>query len=136
MTYNNCKPAPPPPSLTSMNSYGVISSTYNAPSGATVGQLATIITSDTVGLATSNGVFPAIGFIASMPSTSQAILQYDGEINGFTGLIAGETYFLGPTPGGVTSTPTLSPGFIVQQVGIAKDSATMIIKIDINYTLL
>ena len=119
-------------------STGVISSSYNAPPTATVGQLVAISANNTVVLASSGngGNYPAIGFIGSKPTTSQAIVQYEGEIGGFTGLVPDAIYYLSSTPGAFTLTAPVLSGFIVQEIGVAKNSTTLVIKIDMDYTLL
>jgi hypothetical protein len=134
-------PTTTPPALGpgDIDSYGTISSTYNAPAGVQIGQLVYITSAgDTVALADcgSMGAHAAIGYIVENPTSTSVVIQYDGELGGFTGLVPGALYYLSTTPGAFSITAPVLSNFIVQNVGIAKDATTMIIKIDTNYTLL
>lgn len=80
---------------------------------------------------------PLIGFVQSKPSPTQAVVQYSGELSGFSGLTPNATYFLSTTPGQITDNVSGYPiGAIVQKVGFAKDSTTLVIMVDRDYVVL
>jgi hypothetical protein len=78
---------------------------------------------------------PLIGVVDSKPSVVQAIVKYSGEITGLSGLIPGSTYYLDIVPGKFTVDAPSSPGSIVQKVGFAKNSTTLVVLIDRDYTV-
>lgn len=83
------------------------------------------------------GKQPVIGFVQAKSSTTQATVQYNGEISGFIGLIPNATYFLSQVPGQITNNVDAYPlGAVVQKVGFAKDSTTLVIMVDRDYTVL
>jgi hypothetical protein len=79
---------------------------------------------------------PLIGVVDSKPSAIQAIIKYSGEITGFSGLITGSTYYLSETPGQFTTIAPSDPGAIVQKIGFAKSSTTLVVLIDRDYTII
>lgn len=95
--------------------------------------------SDTVEAASASApaTAPAVGFIQAKPSAVNAVVQYSGAIDGFSGLTPGATYFLGLTPGTITTDVSAYPtGAIVQRVGYAEDLTTLVIQLDRDYTIL
>lgn len=83
----------------------------------------------------SDGYDPAVGIVIATPTTTSATVQYSGEVSLFTGLIAGETYFLSDTMEGViTNVAPTALGSIVQVIGYAKDATTLVVDIgDVIY---
>ena len=79
---------------------------------------------------------PVVGFVKDKPTTTTATVKYSGELTGFTGLVAGTTYFLSTTPGQITATPPVALGSIVQRVGFAKNSTTLVIMVDRDFVIL
>jgi len=79
--------------------------------------------------ANGSGTYPAIGFVKSKPTTTQAIVQFDGELGGFSSLVAGTQYYLANTPGGITATAPTVVGEAVQPVGQARTSGILNINI-------
>ena len=86
---------------------------------------------------TAGGVYPTVGFIKSKSAPTVCVVQTDGELGGFVGLTPGAPYYLSATtPGGIAATwPTL-PGQVYKRVGVAKDSTTLLINLDEDFTLL
>lgn len=79
---------------------------------------------------------PVIGFIQQRLGPTSVIVQYAGELPGFSGLVSGATYFLGAAPGTITAVaPTVSPSTL-QRIGFAKDSSTLVIFIDRDFVVL
>ena len=95
-----------------------------------------------VDLADANGpgTQPLIGLVLTVDGPS-CIVQYSGEMGGFTGLAPGDIYYLSTTGiSGSTITnvapdiPPETPPLISQKVGIAKSSTVLIIKVDTDFT--
>jgi len=82
------------------------------------------------------GTFPAIGFVTSKPSATQAIVTFQGKIGGFVGLVPGDTYYVSTIPGVITNLPPADPGDAVQKVGWARDPTHLVAQIDRDYTIL
>lgn len=79
---------------------------------------------------------PVIGFIRQRLDASTVLVQYAGELSGFAGLVSGATYFLGAAPGAITPVaPTVSPS-VLQRIGFAKDSSTLVIFVDRDFVVL
>lgn len=83
----------------------------------------------------ADGYDPAVGIVISVQSPTSVTVQYSGEVKTFTGLVAGQTYFLSDTvPGAITDVAPVNVGSIVQVIGEAKDSTTLIVYIgDVIY---
>lgn len=93
---------------------------------------------DTVGKADADGAGtqPVIGFVLEKMTLTTAKVQYSGELEGFSDLVAGTTYYLSTTPGQITATAPSAPGAIVQRVGFAKNPTTLVVMVDRDYTIL
>ena len=59
-------------------------------------------------------------------STAKIYTIYGDIFDGFTGLSAGNVYYLSTTPGAITTTPAVGGGRAVVQVGIARSSTELI----------
>lgn len=117
----------------------VESSVYSCPSGVSVGDAVQITTADNVDLADASvpADRPVIGFVKSKPTSTTCVLHYYGELGGFTGLTVGATYYLSEsTPGAITTTAPSTVGSIVQEVGFARSSTTLVVFIDPDFTQL
>lgn len=69
----------------------------------------------------------ANGFvIASVAISASATVYTDGANTQMTGLVAGRVYFLGSTPGSVTSTPLTAAGQIHQRLGVAATTTSLV----------
>ena len=80
------------------------------------------------------GAYPAIGFIGSKSAPTVCLVQTDGELTGFVGLVPGAVYYLSPTVvGAITNIPPVAGGQVVQKVGQAKDATTLLINLDDDF---
>ena len=81
---------------------------------------------------TSVSTAPAIGIIVNKPNPTTAVVRTGVESGGFSGIVAGSTYYLG-TNGQLTATAPTAAGTIVQAVGIGVSSTKVLIDPEINY---
>ena len=90
--------------------------------------------SNTVGLANATDATKlAIGIVLSKSSSTQCVVQLEGENSSFSGLTIGVVYYLGLTDGIMTTVAPTSNGNIVQKLGFAKNSTTLVIEIDEDF---
>lgn len=69
----------------------------------------------------------AHGFVlASVTSGAEGTAYFDDELTGLTGLTPGERYYLSTTPGQITTTPGSATGNILQCVGVAVSTSSII----------
>jgi len=80
--------------------------------------------------ATSLATMPVIGMVRLKPTATSCVVQYAGELDGFSGLIAGSTYYQDLVSGDITDTPPSSPGEVLQRLGFAKSSGTLVVQVD------
>lgn len=78
---------------------------------------------------------PLIGFIYEKPTATTCLVQYNGELDGFTGLSTKVNYYLSETPGEITTTSPTAPGSISQKVGFARNSTTLVVFVDRDYVV-
>lgn len=72
----------------------------------------------------------ARGYVnASVLNGGTATVFYDDTNTGLTGLTAGATYYLDTIAGSVTTTPTVTTGHIVQEVGFATSATSLRVNI-------
>jgi hypothetical protein len=111
---------------------------YNCSTGIAVRDAVYLSGSDTIDLAQADVVSerPVIGFVLSKPTSTSAIVQYTGEIVGFSGLTPGATYWLSETPGQITTTAPITQGSIVQEVGWARNATTLVINVNRDFVVL
>lgn len=86
--------------------------------------------------ATTTATAPCIGFVSSKPTATSAVVQREGELGGFAGLTAGATYYLATTAGTITTTAPTTGGQVVQRVGYAKNTTTLVIELDRDMVVL
>ena len=74
---------------------------------------------------------PAHGYVLSSVSAgSNVTVYFDGHNTQLTGLTPGSYYFLSATtPGGVSSTPPNTSGYLAQRVGVAVSTTTIDVEI-------
>lgn len=88
--------------------------------------------------ASDESKMPGTGFVVSKPTETTCFVRSVGTLGGFVGLEAGETYSADPTvPGGIMKDgPVGDSGKVLRRVGFAKNSTTLVIIIDRDYTVL
>lgn len=115
--------APPSPPL-----YG----TYDCIPGVTLNDLVYISAANTVDKfdASNPATAPALGFVSQMFSSTSCQIQMSGQLNGFSGLTAGQVQYGDTTPGGITDDVTgFATPCINQKVAEAKNATTIEIKL-------
>lgn len=120
-------PGPPGPSGGAGDS-----GTYSCAAGVNIGVLVRASADDTVSLASASSMdtMPVLGVVTSKPTATTCIVQYRGEAAVFSGLISGKVYFASTVPGNVTHTAPSGDRQVIQRVGVAKDSNTLVVDID------
>jgi len=112
------------------------------PAGAVVGQAVylTGAAGPTVGLSQglyASGTYATVGFIKSKSAPTVCVVLTDGELGGFAGLTPAAPYYLSAsTPGVITAAWPVNPGEVYKKVGVAKDSTTLLINLDEDFTVL
>ncbi len=128
------------PSSPALFSLTVVSAQYSTGVGVAVNDLVYINGSGSVDKADANGsgTFPAIGFVLSKPTTTQAIVQFMGELSGFSGLTPNKVLFMSETPGEIVDESSLpiSSGAAIQPVAVARSSSIIAVLIHPDFTLL
>lgn len=111
---------------------------YNTNAGIKLWDVVYLSGSDTINKASSdNPSFePVVGFVSAINLNNTATVRYNGEISGFSGLQIGQKYYIGSTPGTITVDPPSDSGQTLQKVGFAKNSTTLVIIIDLDFTVL
>jgi hypothetical protein len=114
------------------------SSPYNCLAGVSVNDVVYSDASDNVALADASSIatVPALGVVNSKPSATTCILTYWGELTGFVGLTPNTVYYLDVVAGGITTIAPTLPGEIVQRLGVARNSTTLIVNIDKDFIVL
>lgn len=108
---------------------------YTVAMGVTTLQLLYHSGSGTAALADASdpAKMPAIGFVASKPTATTAVLADEDELGGFVGLTPGAVYYADPsTPGGITATQPVTVGQVAQPVGEAKSATVLTVRITGN----
>jgi hypothetical protein len=103
------------------------------------GSVVRLSAANTVDLASATSVAtaPAIGVVSQDPSGGFALVVLEGEVDGFVGLIPGATYYMNTVAGGIIgSVIGFVAGNVVQKIGYAKNPTTLIVEIDLDYTVL
>lgn len=110
--------------------------TWSCPSTVSVNDVVYVSGTNTVDKAVDGAPgaqhLPAIGFVVSKPTPTTCLVQYAGTLpNTFAGLVPGTLYYVSATtPGAIVPTGTIFPGgAIVQQVGVAKSTTTLLAQI-------
>lgn len=102
---------------------------YNSASSIAVGDVVRVSSPGTVGLAdkSSSATVPAIGVVVDKPFDSVATVAQGGAVDVFTGLGAGDVYYLG-LAGAITPIPP-GPTEEVQIIGVGVDSRILMLNI-------
>ena len=84
----------------------------------------------------AEATMPVAGFVVSKPTATSALIRSAGDLEGFT-LVADTEYYASLVAGGVTATPPVVAGQVVQGVGRAKNATTLTIAVqDDDFTVL
>jgi len=133
--------AAPPSGSSGINPTG----TFLHAGGINAGDAVYLSADSTVALADANGsgTQPVIGLVKSVnppyPAAGNAEVQFYGELGGFSGLTAGQTYYLsitGVSGTTITPTPPTAPGEIQQRVGFAKSSSVLVVMVDRDFVVM
>lgn len=79
--------------------------------------------------ASSSATMPAIGFILNKPTATACVIARSGEVDGFVGLSVGSTYYVDTTNGQIVTSPPTGSNRVVQRVGYAKTSTTLVVQL-------
>lgn len=115
-----------------------VAGTYNCDLGMPLNSVVYLSAPDTINLAYAAEPItqPVIGVVKERPTSTTALVAYYGELPNQIGLITSATYYLDTTPGQYSATPPSSSGNIVQKLGFAKDSTTLVLFIDRDFVVL
>ena len=83
--------------------------------------------------AASTATAPAVGLVARKLSPTSCILVYKGEMPGFVGLVPASMYYLDVAAGQIATSPTGTVGTVLQRIGWARNSTTLVVEIDLDY---
>jgi hypothetical protein len=105
---------------------------YGCPITVSVLDVVYLSSANTVDQADADDVTkrPLVGIVIAKPTTTSATVLYYGELDGFTGLTPGDTYYLSTTPGQLTATAPTASGSIQQRVGFARSTTRFVLMID------
>ena len=100
---------------------------FTVPIGVSVGDLVYLSGLDSADEAdnSSSSTTPAAAIVIEKPTSTTATLLYLGESSTFSGLTSGSPYFL-DTAGGITLTSPTTTGSVIQVVGIAINTTTLL----------
>lgn len=85
--------------------------------------------------ATSVATAPAIGFVTALIGATQCRVRTEKFLAGFAGLTAGLEVFLGLSAGAATQTAPSGIGEVIQNLGLAVNSTTIIIDVESDFTV-
>jgi hypothetical protein len=86
--------------------------------------------------ATTIGTAPVFGMVISKPTATTCNILYAGELTGFVGLVPGNVYYLNTINGGITNVAPTTSGNVVQKLGVARNSTTLVAQINSDFILL
>jgi hypothetical protein len=115
----------------------ISAASYTCPSGATVGAFVYLASADTVALALADAAstMPAICAIASKSDSTHCLVQYGGDLGGYS-LTADSTYYISTTVAGAITAVAPTTG-VLQAVGTSRNTGTLTISINsMGYVLL
>lgn len=118
---------------------GAVVETFNCPMTVNVRDAVYLSAADTVDKAdaTTEPTMPCVGVVYSKPTATTCVVVMAGSIGGFVGLTVGATYYVNTTAGAITNNvggfPLLS---VVQSVGYARNTTTLIVNVTREYTVL
>jgi hypothetical protein len=124
-----------PPVPTYGPSTSLISATpFLCPIGSAVGDLVYLEAEDEVGVARADSIntMPVFGIIQSKPDASHCYVQFAGEAGGYSGLVPDTDYYVSAvTAGRLSTVAPATSGQVLQKVGAARNTTTIILTVDI-----
>lgn len=118
----------------------VSATVYVCPPTVVVGDLVYLDSADEVGLASADSpdTMPTLGAVHSKTDATHCLVQYNGDLGGFSGLTVDATYYVSDSdPGKITDVPPSAAGSVLQVVGKARNTTTLILSVDfMDYILL
>jgi hypothetical protein len=113
-----------------------VSGLYSCPAGVLVTDAVYLSGAGAVDKADSDDASkqPLIGIVTAKPTATTCVVTNYGEANVFVGLVVGATYYLGTVPGTITTAAPSTPGNIVQRIGFAKSTTTLVVFTDRDWT--
>ena len=79
--------------------------------------------------ANSNATMPVIGIVIQKPTATTCIIARSGEVSAFAApLIVGQEYYASTTPGQITTTVPTASGHVVQYIGYARNTSTLVVQ--------
>ncbi len=106
--------------------------TFSCPANVSVGDAVYLTAGGGVdrARADSAATMSVFGFVASKPTTTTCSVTSVGSVGNFSLLTPGSVYFVSTTiTGGITGTAPSAVGHVVQQVGIATSSSSIVIQL-------
>jgi hypothetical protein len=113
-------------SIRSLQTIQSLSGEYTVPLTVNTGTVVYLSGVKSVDIAShlSLSTSPAIGLVLDKPTATTATILFRGITNLFTGLSPTQRYFLGPN-GDITTTPPNAESQVIQEIGYAIDSTTL-----------
>jgi len=109
---------------------------YSCPATTDVRDAVHIISDGVVTIAAKSDTanLPVIGMVVAKPTSTSCIIQTLGYLDGFTGLVEGETYYLGED-GKITNTATTTATEALYVIGVAKSNSRLELRIGSDYII-
>lgn len=111
---------------------GASTFTYTCPATVAVRDVVYISAANTVDRAdaTTAATMPVVGIVTAKPTLTTAdVMVGTSEVGGFVGLTAGATYYGSLVAGGITLTAPTTVGQVVQKVGQARNTTTLLVQL-------
>ncbi len=78
--------------------------------------------------ASSSATMPVIGAIIQKPTATTCVIARSGEVALYAGLVVGDEYFVSTVAGQLTNTLPVGSGQVVQYVGYARNTSTIVVQ--------
>ena len=88
-----------------------------------------------VNKADASANFPAVGIVVNKIDPTTAVVRVVGEVNLYLGLSSGSKYYLSESSGQITDVAPALSGTVVQVLGVAKDTTTLILNANSFYAV-
>jgi len=72
---------------------------------------------------------PSIGIVIQKPTPTTCVIARSGEVSVFSGLTVGEQYYVSKTAGQISTIITPTAGQVVQYVGYARNTTTLVVQL-------